>query len=550
MNEEQLIKLLDHFVALTSENECVEFKEAKTTYDFTKLGKYFSALSNEANLKNKDYAWLIFGIEDKKKEIVGSEFRISESYLQSLKKEIADKTTNRISFREIYTVSYHGKRIVLFQIPSALKGIPVAFEGHFYGRDHESLVALNIDKIELIRSQVVQDDWSAQIITDASIDDLDPNAVLKARTEYFNKYPSQASEGENWSNETFLNKARITIQSKVTNSAMLLLGKEENAHFLLPAEAKISWIYKEDNVEMDYEHFSIPFILNSERILGKIRNLTYRYLPESTLFPTEIKTYDPYVIREALHNCIAHQDYLLKGRISVVEKHNEELVFSNEGGFLPGSVSKVIEQDAPQSVYRNRFLANAMVNLNMIDTIGSGIKKMFLTQKKRFFPLPEFDLSIPNQVVVKIAGRIWDINYTKMLMDRSNLDLKTVILLDNVQKGKPLDDTELQYLKKLKLIEGRKPNIYIAKELAAKAGAKASYIKNKGLNDKYYEDMVLKLIEQYKSCTRAEIDDLLLDKLPESLSVESKNNKIKNLIQQLKRNSKIKLLPGKKWGLV
>ena len=70
-------KLIEIFRNQSSETECVEFKEAKTQYDFGKLGKYFSALSNEANLKGEESAWLIFGIKDKPvpREIVGSDFR-------------------------------------------------------------------------------------------------------------------------------------------------------------------------------------------------------------------------------------------------------------------------------------------------------------------------------------------------------------------------------------------------------------------------------------------------------------------------------------------
>ena len=118
--------------------------------------------------------------------------------------------------------------------------------------------------------------------------------------------------------------------------------------------------------------------MNVERVLAKVRNLRYRYLPDETLFPTEVDQYDPWVIREALHNCIAHQDYELRGRISIVETP-DELIFTNVGSFIPGDVEKVIVQDSPPEIYRNPFLATAMVNLNMIETIGGGIKKMFRT---------------------------------------------------------------------------------------------------------------------------------------------------------------------------
>ena len=102
MSIPELHQILTDLRNLTAENEIVEFKEAKTGYDFTKLGKYFSALSNEANLKGRPYAWLVFGVENNTHRIVGSQFRVSRKDLDSLKGEIGNKTTNRITFIEIF----------------------------------------------------------------------------------------------------------------------------------------------------------------------------------------------------------------------------------------------------------------------------------------------------------------------------------------------------------------------------------------------------------------------------------------------------------------
>lgn len=102
MTHSELHTILRNLRNLTAENEIVEFKEAKNVYDFNKLGKYFSALSNEANLKGKPYAWLVFGVENRKHAIVGTKFRPQRKDLDSLKSEIANKTTNRITFMEIY----------------------------------------------------------------------------------------------------------------------------------------------------------------------------------------------------------------------------------------------------------------------------------------------------------------------------------------------------------------------------------------------------------------------------------------------------------------
>lgn len=383
-NNEDIEKKLDELIASQFETEVTEFKEAKNSFSFDELGQYFSALSNEANLHNKNCAWLIFGIEDKKHIIVGTNYRKSAKDLNNLKEEIARQTSEHLSFIEIYECKRKdpagkNQRILLFQIPPAPKGIPIAFKRMYYGRDGESLVGLSIDKIERIRSQSKSEDWSAKLITEASIEDLDSDAIQFARHVYIQKNPKLAEEVPTWDDQTFLNKAKLTINGKITNTAIVLLGKSESEHYISPATSKITWILKDkDGIEKDYEHFTCPLILSIQEVYKKIRNIKYRYIAEGTLFPDEVQQYDPYTIREALNNCIAHQDYTMSGKIILIEKEDGELIFSNSGDFIPSSIEDVIKSDAPENRYRNSFLANAMVNLNMIDTIGSGIKNYLI----------------------------------------------------------------------------------------------------------------------------------------------------------------------------
>lgn len=534
MNEKQLENKLRSLLAVETENEIIEFKEAKNQFDFDKLGKYFSALTNEANIRNKEYAWLIFGINDKQ-DIIGTDYWSGKNDINQIKHNIAEHTNCGNTFTEVYVLNHIEGRVIMFQISPASKGIPVSFKGHYYARDGQSLKALSIQKIELIRSQTAHEDWSAEIVENATLDDLDSDAVKKAKNEYTGKFPHQNAEIEQWTDLTFLNKAKLTIQGKVTRTALLLLGKESSSYLLNPAVTKISWILKDDNnQERDYKHFSVPFILASDNILTKIRNLSYRYMPDNTLFPFEVSQYDTYVIREALHNCIAHQDYHLQSKIVVVE-FPDYLVFENAGEFLPQSVEKVIEQDAPQIFYRNRFLCEAMVNLNMIDTIGSGIKKMFSVQRKRFFPLPDYDLTNKQTVMVKIFGTVINKNYTQLLMEKADLDLHTVILLDKLQKGKTLSSDETNILKSQKLIEGRKPNYYVAASIASLSGDKARYIKNKGFKDSHYKKLIADYIQKFGSANRKEIEDLLLDSLPRVLTNLQKQKKITNLLYTLSK---------------
>jgi ATP-dependent DNA helicase RecG len=527
------------------ESEIIEYKEAKNQFDIDKLGQYFSALSNEANLKGALCAYLFLGVRNDR-SVQGT--NIPDKKINEYKHEIAKNTSPSMSFIDIKKHSTGQGRVLCCIIPSAPKGIPIAWKGHYYGRNGESLSALDLTEIERIRRQNTIDDWSIKTISAASLDDLSEEAIAFARKQYEEKNPKLKDEISSWNNETFLNKAKLTINGKITNAAILLLGKPDSEHFISPAQAKITWILKDkDGIEKDYEHFSCPFILSAEKVFKKIRNIIYRYLPYDSIFTEEVQQYDPYIIREALNNCIAHQDYTMCGKIVLIEKEDGELIFTNMGEFIPGTVEKVINDDSPESIYRNSFLANAMVNLNMIDTIGSGIRKMFNIQRHKFFPLPEYDFS-NRSVKLTIIGKVQNFDYAKKLAEEGNLPLQTIMLLDKVQKKKKLASDEFKFLKENGLIEGKKNNYYFSSAVAKITSQETDYIKLKGINDDYCKKMIMDYIEKFGSATKAKLEELLLEKLPDSMTVAQKKNKIKNLLQSLKKAGK--LMPqGKNWQM-
>jgi ATP-dependent DNA helicase RecG len=542
MTPQDLDKILSNAIKLKAENEIIEFKEAKNNYDFAEIGKYFSALSNEANLKGKPYAWLIFGVKNKPHQIVGSHYRIERHGLDKLKKELATNLTSNISFIEIHELHKPEGRVVMFQIPAAPSGIPIEYNGYYYARSNESLVGLNIEKIERIRNQSRNSDWSQEIISDATLDDLNSDAILRAREQFKQKYPALANDMDKWNDITFLNKAKLTINGKITRTAILLLGKEESEHYLVSADAKIRWVLKSiDNQNKDYEIFSIPFILAVDRVFSKIRNLKYRYLPDGTLFPNEVLRYDPFVIRESLNNAIAHQDYTKGGRINVVEVEDDHLIFTNLGSFIPGTVENVIDSNAPEEHYRNKFLAMAMFNLNLVDTIGSGIIRMFNTQKDKFFPLPDYDVS-DGKVKVTIIGKILDMDYARLLAQSPSLSLEDIILLDKVQKRKQISEQEINYLKKRKFIEGRKNNYYLSYHVAKPTKDEeliSEYVANKSFDDDYFKKLILEYIEKQGKTRRKAIDNLIMPKLSTVLSDKQKKDKVRNFLSALRINEKI-----------
>ena len=204
--------------------------------------------------------------------------------------------------------------------------------------------------------------------------------------------------------------------------------------------------------------------------------------------------------------------------------------------------------DAPEENYRNKMLANAMVELGQVDTIGSGIRRMFNKQRDRLFPMPDYDIS-DNRVKVTIIGKVVDIDYAMLLTRDKSLSLLEIEMLSRVQLHRPLSNDEIAYLRKRKLVEGRKNALYFAKSVAKATGQKAEYTRNKGFDDNYYKDLIIKALEQHGKMTRPEINDLLLSKLPDALTEQQKLSKIGNLLTTLRKAGKIVSGKNKKWML-
>lgn len=536
-NSEELNIILEELLS-NSENECVEFKRAENNFDIDNLGKYFSALGNEANLKNKQYSWIIFGVDDKTHKLIGTNF-YRDSNFNKLKKQISDNTTDNIGFIEIYELIKDSKRIIMFQVPAA-SGTPINWKGFPYGRNGESLTSLTSNKIEQIKA-TANYDWSRQVIENATVDNLDKDAIQMAREQFKIKYKGKKifNEIDNLSDINFLNKAKLTLNNKITMACMLLLGKNEDDYLMNGYTPKMTWkLYDEFNV-IDYEHFGIPFILNVEKLKSKIRNLRYRYMVnDNTLFPKEVDQYDNYILRELINNCIVHQDYKLRGNINIME-YKDKLIITNEGNFIPETIENVLKDGFSSPYYRNQFLANAMVNLNMIDTVGSGIRRVYDIQKKKFFPMPDYDLTTNNRVKVTLYGKIIDEKYSKILFEKTNLDIEKVMLLDRVQKNYEITKQQCNYLRKDNLIEGRYPKIYISSDIAKITGNKKDYVYNVGLENEFYKEIIMKYLNEYGSASRKEILELLNDKLPKSLDSKNKINRVRYLLDILKKDGKI-----------
>ena len=498
MSEQELQRYL--LLRYPQENtycEWKEFKNLKNSFCGDEKDDVISYVSAIANMEGGD---LVIGVHDKTLEIVGTDtynYDRQKAILR-LTERCVNLSTEGLDIDEFITDDTN-RKVWVIHIPKHLPKRPVFAHNKAWQRIEDSLVEIIGERMSAILDEPIfcETDWSAQIVPDATIDDLDEVAIAKAR-KMFKKVHSRIPEAEvnAWSVETFLSKCGIMKNGGITRAAIILLGKYESAFKLRPAVVQVTWTRRDDKQDVvDYEHFTVPFILTVDEILSKIENLTMREMPGGTLFPDTMKQYDDYTIREALHNCIAHQDYTMQQRINFVENPTY-LYYSNAGSFIPGTLENALTNEEPQAYFRNECLCRAMVDFNMIDTVSRGIKKMFNEQWRRHFPMPDYEIDAKNRKVsVRIYGNEINKQYTNLLKTNDSLTLWDCISLDAVQKGRTIHEDVAQDLLNRGLIEGEAPNYTISLGIAKATRQLQGYTRQKGLDKEKIKQMILQYLK-------------------------------------------------------
>lgn len=558
MTDKELANLLDDLIVkYNRETRHLEFKS--NYQDANTLGEYISALSNGATLDNEEYGYLFFGVNDKTLDIEGTTFNPVAQKV-SFKLDKSSKTPNqylemglrqyvvpKIIFQIHSFIANNGQRVVAFIIPAA-KEEPTYFMGKAFVRVDSCKTDLKIYPAWVRQIYNSHKDWSAEIVETASLDDLDPDAIAQALEGYCQRFPHKAEDArEKWSVQEFLDHAKVTINGKITRTALLLLGKEESAHYL-DHIAQIVWRL-DTGEERAATIFHPPFLLSAINVRKAIRNYQFKIFPSNALLPAEIWKYDSRSILEALHNCIMHQDYAMNERI-IVNEYVDKLVFTNAGAFFDGAYEDYVEGKKTPGRYRNQFLCNAMVNLKMVDSQGFGIHDMYQHQRDRFLPMPDYDRSDDSHVILEIPGQVIKREYSETLMENGSLDLLTVVLLDRVQKGKSLTKDALKKLRTQKLIEGRSPNVIISRKVAGITHQEAEYTDLSGFDDKWYRDLIVKALKDHGKLRRSAFDKLLIPKLPGILSASQKKNRIDRLLRELRKKGIIIAGKDRVWRLV
>lgn len=221
-----------------------------------------------------------------------------------------------------------------------------------------------------------------------------------------------------------------------------------------------------------------------------------------------------------------------------------------EGGFLVlGVHDKTLATHGPQRHYRNECLCNAMVNFNMIDIVGRGIRKIFNEQWKRHFPMPDYEIDAANkEVAVRLYGNAINEKYTKLLKENKDLSLEDCILLDAVQKGHRLNESDAKNLLERGLVEGEYPDLTISLSIARQTKQLPEYTKVKGLERDKIKQMALQFIQNAgeEGAKKNSLLDYLKEVLPQRNSQEQNLRLLGNILSEMNTEGSV-ILRGKLW---
>lgn len=252
--------------------EWKEFKNLKNSFCGDEKEDVISYVSAIANMEG---SCLVVGVHDKTLEIVGTDTYNydKQKAILRLTERCANLSTEGLTMDEFITDDT-SRNVWVIHIPKHLPKRPVFAHNKAWQRIEDSLVEMTAERMSAILDEPVfsDTDWSAQIVPDVTIDNLDEVAIAKAR-KMFKKVHSRIPEAEvdAWSVETFLNKCGIMRNGGITRAAIILLGKYESAFKLRPAVAQVTWTRRDERKDvMDYEHFTVPFILTVDEILSRI----------------------------------------------------------------------------------------------------------------------------------------------------------------------------------------------------------------------------------------------------------------------------------------
>ena len=329
-------------------------------------------------------------------------------------------------------------RVLVIEVPPHPIGKVFKFEDVALMRVGEELKPMD-DKTYISIIQEQEPDFSEHICDGITIDDLDKDAirVMKERYAEKQKNPSFVSLPD----AQALSDLKLIIGDRVTNAALLLVGKEEVIARLYP-QAKVMLEYRNTESQIHFDSrksFGQPFFLLIDELWKEI-NLRNGSVPiRKGPYIFDIPFFNEAVIREIVNNAFSHRDYRFGSEI-VIKQYPLKFTIINGGGFPHGvSVDNLLT--AP-SMPRNRLIADILSKTGIVERSGQGVDKIFLYTLSEGKPAPDYSQTDDFNVTATLFATVKDTGFAlyvqeiqDSLPDDQKLTVFDVLALCEIRDG-------------------------------------------------------------------------------------------------------------------
>jgi len=482
---------LEAWMQAGDEGEHLEFKEAKNSFSFDKLAKYCAALANELG------GVMILGISRSTPRCVTG----SQAYRNLIKTraKLTEALRLRIGAEEL---QHPDGRVVAFHVPSRPLGLPIPYKGTYWMRRGEELVPMTEDMLRRIFDETTPD-YSATICPDATVDDLDPEAIKWFQTAWQRKSGKTAIN--KLAPDRLLADTELAIDGGITYAALILLGKRRSLALHLP-NAEVVFEYRSAKGSIEYsqrEELRVGAFLYLDKLWELINARNDVQQIRQGLFMYDIPSFNEGAVREALLNAVSHRDYRLAGSI-FVRQYPQCLEIVSPGGFPPGITSdNILWRQHP----RNRRVVENMARCGLVERSGQGADRMYescITEGKK---LPDFTGTDEHQVSLSLEGQVRDPQFVEFLQefvaDRpSALGIEDLLVLDLVSREAPIPESLKPRLGVLveegaleRVGRGRGTRYLLSKRYYRLSGRRGEYTRRRGLDRETNKALLMKHIE-------------------------------------------------------
>jgi ATP-dependent DNA helicase RecG len=529
---EQFQAILD-----AAEGTRIEFKAASGTFHFEELIKYCVALANEGG------GTVVLGVTDARpRQVVGTRAFAEPGRTEA---GLYERLGHRVRIEEHLA---GGQRVLMVHVPSRLLGTAWSYEGAFWMRAGDALVAMSDEELRRIHEEAGPD-FSAEICPSARIEDLDPDAVELLRRLWQRKVPAQDIASRPL--ERLLADAELLVDGRVTYAALILLGTREALGRLL-GQAEIIFEYRSGEApgpaadRREFRRGFLPVLDELWQALN-LRNDLQHF--QQGLFVWDVPTFDEQAVREVVLNAASHRDYRRSGSI-FVRQYPRRIEIVSPGGFPSGiNAENLLWEQNP----RNRRVAEVLGKCGLVERSGQGIDLIYRSCIGQGKPLPDFARTGEHSVWVTLHGEIQDPEFLRYLEEIgrertaafNTEDFLAIDLVHRDQRVSPHLVPRLQALVDHGVIErvgrGRGTRYLLSRRFYRFLGRAGTYTRRRGLDRETNKSLLVRHIEDSAATgtTLGELQGVLPD-----LS----RYQVQGLLRALRDEGRVRVQGQRRWA--